>query len=61
MANAPRFIKSLDTYGRERWLSIDAIGHANIGPGGDWFLTGFDGKKLGTAKPVEFDPSLYLD
>jgi hypothetical protein len=58
---APRFIKSFDPFGRERWLSIDMIGSANVGKLGDWYLSDFTGKKLGTAKPTDFDPSAYRD
>jgi hypothetical protein len=61
MRNAPRFIRSADNYGRERWLSIDAIGSCNVGSGGDWYLSDFMGKKLGTAKPADFKPENYED
>jgi hypothetical protein len=61
MGGPPRFIRSLDCYGRERWLSVDAICHANIGSRGDWYLTDFTGKKLGTARAADFDPTAYRD
>jgi hypothetical protein len=61
MDDPPRFIRSQDPYGRLRWLSVDMIGSANVGSLGDWFLTDFSGRKLGTAKPEDFDPSLYRD